>query len=381
MLSDKYLLIIAGPTASGKTSTGIELAKHYQTDIVSADSRQFYKEMSIGTAKPTEEEMQGVNHHFIDTHSIHENYSVGDYEKEVIPLLNELFKTKDLVILLGGSGLFIRAICEGLDHFPDVPKSILESLEEEYKNKGISFLQKELKELDPEYSKTVDLENPHRLIRALSVIKASGKPFSSFLSLKTTKRNFTPIYIQLYHEREKLYKRINQRVDDMLGAGLKEEAQKLYPHKKLKALQTVGYQEWFDHFDEKISETECIELIKRNSRRYAKRQMTWFRKRNHWLHFHPLQISAMKDTIDFFTQEKVSIESGLDENIGKSNSFRVVISHDETFLAQAFLTIYKNKPHQLQKEIFNSQQKEILQSILLTEIEFYLQTFNHKNFV
>jgi tRNA dimethylallyltransferase len=227
----KYLIVIVGATASGKTSLGIRLAQKYDTVILSADSRQFYREMSIGTAKPTEEELVAAPHHFIDNLSIHDKYSVGDYEKEAITLLDEIFETKDVALMVGGSGLFIKSVLEGLDEFPDVPNEIKEKLIQLEKEEGIEALQNMLKEKDPNYFSEVDIHNPHRLIRALSVIEASGKPFSSFRNQAAKKRNFQAIIIQLDWEREKLYERINQRVDLMLEAGLLDEVKSLLPLK------------------------------------------------------------------------------------------------------------------------------------------------------
>jgi tRNA dimethylallyltransferase len=294
----KYLIVIVGATASGKTSLGIRLAQKYDTVILSADSRQFYREMSIGTAKPTEEELVAAPHHFIDNLSIHDKYSVGDYEKEAITLLDEIFETKDVALMVGGSGLFIKSVLEGLDEFPDVPNEIKEKLIQLEKEEGIEALQNMLKEKDPNYFSEVDIHNPHRLIRALSVIEASGKPFSSFRNQAAKKRNFQAIIIQLDWEREKLYERINQRVDLMLEAGLLDEVKSLLPLKYLNALQTVGYQEIFDYLDNNISKEEAIRLVKRNSRRYAKRQMTWLRKMENTKAFLPSDLDKIASYLD-----------------------------------------------------------------------------------
>jgi tRNA dimethylallyltransferase len=275
---DKYLIVIAGPTASGKTALSIELAKHFNAEIISADARQFFKEMNIGTAKPTKQELSQIKHHFINSHSIHEAYSVGDYEKDVINFLDDYFKEKDIAIMVGGSGMYIRAVCEGVDKYPEVPQEIRFELQDQYQKQGIEFLQKELEICDPEYYKKVDLQNPHRLIRALEVFRASGQAFSSFQKNGKTERPFKIIKIGLNWEREKLYERINLRVDQMMENGLEEEAKSLFEFKHLNALQTVGYQELFSYFENKISREEAINLIKQNTRNYAKRQMTWFRK-------------------------------------------------------------------------------------------------------
>lgn len=293
---DKYLVVIGGPTASGKTDVAIRLAKYYQTEIVSADSRQFYREMKIGTAKPTEEELAGAPHHFINNLSIRYEYSVGDYEKDAMEKLIELFKEKDIVIMVGGSGLFIKAVCEGLDNFPEISDKIKEDLEEDYKRFGIGFLQNELRELDPDYYDEVDLHNPRRLLRALSVCRASGQPYSSFKTAEKAERPFEPIYVMLKWDREELYERINERVDKMMEMGLLEEAKSLHEYKEKNALQTVGYQELFEHFEGNATLEEAIEMIKQNTRRYAKRQTTWFKRNTQYSRFHP---SEIKDIAEF----------------------------------------------------------------------------------
>lgn len=243
--------------------------------------------MNIGTAKPSAKELAATPHHFINSLSIQDYYSVGDYERDAIELLNRLFEEKRVVVMAGGSGLYIQAVCEGLDHFPDVPTSIREELESLFQQQGIEMLQEELQKVDPNYYAKVDLQNPHRLIRALSVYRASGKPFSSFQNQPKATRNFTPVYLMLSWEREQLYQRINRRVDQMQETGLEEEVRTLLPYQQLTALQTVGYQELFDYFNHKIDRAEAIRLIKRNTRRYAKRQLTWFRRSEKWERFHP----------------------------------------------------------------------------------------------
>ncbi len=293
----KYLIVVGGPTASGKTGLGIRLAQHFNTDILSADSRQFYREMNIGTAKPTSEELAQATHHFINNLSVQDTYNVGDYEREAMFLLEKLFKKKDVVIMVGGSGFFIKAVCEGLDEFPDIPAYIRKDLTQLFESEGITPLQNELQSLDPDYYAQVDNQNPKRLMRALEVCRATGKPFSHFHHQTKQVRPFTPIYIGLDWQREILYDRINRRVDMMLAAGLQEEARTLYPLRHLTALQTVGYQEWFDFFDNKIDKTEAIRLIKRNSRRYAKRQMTWFRKVEGMMWFEPENVDAIIESI------------------------------------------------------------------------------------
>jgi len=275
---NNQLLVITGPTASGKTAAAIELAKHYKTVIVSADSRQFYREMSIGTAKPTDEELATVKHYFINSHSITENFTAGDYEKECLGLLNDLFKIHEVVVLVGGSGLFIKAVCEGFDNFPDAKPGGREKLNLEFNEKGIGHLQEKLKIADPEYYEQVDLNNPQRVIRALEVFETSGKPFSSYRKSDLSKRPFRVIKLGLNLPRAALYQRINQRLDDMVKQGLVEEARSLLPYRHLNALNTVGYSELFDYVDGKADLLTAIELIKQNPRRFAKRQLTWFGK-------------------------------------------------------------------------------------------------------
>jgi tRNA dimethylallyltransferase len=265
----------------------VRLARHFGTVVLSADSRQFYREMSVGTAKPTAEEMQGVPHYFIDSLSIFDEYTAGDYERDALALLDQLYKTHDVVVLAGGSGLFIRALCEGFDRFPDVPQEVRNKIEELYREKGLPFLQEKLKEADPAYYAQVDLQNPQRLIRALAVHEASGLPYSHFRKGKTAERPFTPLYYLLEWDRDTLYRRIDRRVDDMIAKGLVEEARQLYPHRAQNALQTVGYQELFDYFEEKTTLGEAIALIKQHSRNYAKRQLTWFRKHGEWIRVLP----------------------------------------------------------------------------------------------
>ena len=305
--STKYLIVIGGPTASGKTSFAIKLAKHYDTVILSADSRQFFKEMEIGTARPSKEELAVVPHYFIANKSIQEAYSVGDFERDALKTLNQVFQTKDIVVVVGGSGLYIKALCEGLNEFPEVPETIKQQVIEEYQTQGIKFLQTELQQLDPDYYQQVDLQNPHRLMRAISICRASGKPFTYFWKQQNEARPFTPIYLQMHWPRTKLYERINQRVDKMLEAGLEEEVKSLIPYQTHTALQTVGYQEFFDYFRDSISKEEAIELIKRNSRRYAKRQMTWYRRDPHWKLFHPSELDSAISYVEAFINENIEI--------------------------------------------------------------------------
>ena len=273
----KHLIVISGPTAVGKTSVSVALAKHYNCEILSADSRQFFKELNIGTAKPTYQEMDGVTHHFIGNRSISEDYTAGKFEYDALKVLDAIFKNHDVAILVGGSGLYIDAVCNGLD---DVPcnKKLRDELTTTFENTGITFLQKELQENDIEYFNTVDKNNPHRLIRGVEVFRLTGKPYSSFLQKKKLVRYFKCINMTLEMERDLLYKRINLRVDKMVNEGLEAEAKSLIVYKGKTALKTVGYQEFFDYFDKKTTKEKAIELIKRNSRRYAKRQITWFKR-------------------------------------------------------------------------------------------------------
>jgi tRNA dimethylallyltransferase len=274
----KTLIVIAGPTASGKTAVGIQLARQLSTEIISADSRQFYREMSIGTAKPTTAELAQAKHHFINSHSITDSFNVGDFEQQGLALLNELFKRNNTVVMAGGSGLYIKAICEGFDQLPGVDPAVREQLNLAYAEKGITYLQERLKLADPEYYTQVDINNPQRLIRALEVFESSGQPFSLFRKKDFQQRPFNIIKIGLLHPREKLYERINLRVDQMIADGLVDEVKSLLPYRHLNALQTVGYTEIFDYLDGKTDLPTAIALVKQNTRRFAKRQMTWFNK-------------------------------------------------------------------------------------------------------
>jgi tRNA dimethylallyltransferase len=303
----KYLIAILGPTASGKTALSIELAKKLQTEILSFDSRQFFREMNIGTAKVTEEEMQAVPHHFISHISVEEEYSAGDFEREALTFLEDFFQTHNLIIAVGGSGLYLDALEKGLDPFPPISESAnktVAALEEA----GLEAMQSKLKELDPAYFEEVDQQNPARLRRALLVCLSSGKPYSAFLNHSPAERNFEVIRIGLDVDREKLYERINHRVDQMVEQGLIEEAKRLYPRKALKSLQTVGYQELFNHWDGKINLEEAIDKIKQHSRNYAKRQMTWFRRDSHIRWFAPDAI----ESIMAYLSERIS---GIEEHL------------------------------------------------------------------
>jgi tRNA dimethylallyltransferase len=274
----KTLIVITGPTASGKTALGIELAQRLGTEIISADSRQFYREMAIGTAKPTPHELAQVNHHFINSHSITDSFNVGDFEQQGLALLSQLFKTRDKVIMVGGSGLYIKAICEGFDQLPDADPAIRERLNAELSEKGIAHLQEKLKLADPRYYAEVDNNNPQRIIRALEVFESSGQPFSSYRKADLRKRPFNIVKFGLLWPRDVLYERINQRVDMMIEQGLIDEVTSLLPYRHLNALNTVGYSEIFDYLDGQTDLPTAIARIKQNTRRFAKRQMTWFNK-------------------------------------------------------------------------------------------------------
>lgn len=285
MKSPKTLIVIVGPTAIGKTAAAIQLAQHFNTVILSADSRQFYREMSVGTAKPTTQELAAAQHYFINSHSITEPFSVGDFEKQGLALLDELFKIHDTIIMVGGSGLYIKAICDGFDNIPVADEDVRERLNAELETKGLAYLQKKLKEADPDYYAEVDINNPQRVIRALEVFESTGNPFSSYRVAATNTRPFNIIKIALDMPRELLYNRINQRVDIMVKQGLLDEVKSLLPYRHLNALNTVGYSEIFDYLDGKIDLKTAIENIKQNTRRFAKRQLTWFRKDKdfHWI--------------------------------------------------------------------------------------------------
>ena len=284
MTNNNFLITIIGPTAIGKTALSIALAQHFGCEIISCDSRQFFKEMKIGTAVPTDQELKAAPHHFIQNKSIFERYSVGDFEQETILKLDELFKTNTIQIMVGGSGLYVDAILKGFDDFPDIDSTIREEIKKEFDLNGLNYLQHKLKELDPIYFEKLNIENPQtlqnpqRMMRFVEVCLGTGKPYSSFLNQKKNKRNFVPIVIGLEADREIMYDRINQRVDIMINEGLLDEAKILYPNKQLNALQTVGYRELFDYFDEKTSLEFAIEEIKKNTRRFAKRQLTWFKR-------------------------------------------------------------------------------------------------------
>jgi len=276
--SKKTLITIVGPTAVGKTSLSILIASYFNTEIISCDSRQFYKEMTIGTAVPEKEELAVVPHHFIQNRSVFEDYNVGTYERDALNVLDTLFKKHNTVVMVGGSGLYVKAVLEGLDDFPKIDPSIRLELKHVLETEGIIPLQDQLKKLDVTTYNTIDIENPQRVIRALEICIGSNLPYSSYTGKLKKKRKFNSIVIGLNGEREKIYERINRRVDLMVEKGLLDEAKKLYPNKELNALQTVGYKELFSFFEEKVTKDEAIQEIKKNTRRFAKRQLTWFNK-------------------------------------------------------------------------------------------------------
>lgn len=285
MMKDKYLVVIAGPTASGKTATAIKVAKALGTEIISADSRQFYKELPIGTAAPTPEEQSEVQHYMIHNLNVEDKYDVADYEQDVLDLLKKLFVNHDTVVLTGGSGLFIDAVCKGLDSIPDISEDVRNKVDELYKKGGLTALQNEVERLDPEYYNIVDKYNPRRLQRAVEVCYQTGLTYTSFRKNTVKQRDFKIIKVALLWERNELISRINLRVENMVKEGLLEEAKSMYPKRHLNSLNTVGYKEVFEYFDGKVSLNEAIENIKINTRQYAKRQMTWLRKNNDYKWF------------------------------------------------------------------------------------------------
>ncbi|WP_394351805.1 tRNA (adenosine(37)-N6)-dimethylallyltransferase MiaA [Pontibacter pamirensis] len=299
MNMQKHLVVVVGPTAVGKTDLCVQLAKHYHTEIISADSRQLFREMSIGTAKPTQEDQQGVPHHFVDSHSIADEYNAGAFGQDVLALLERLFQQHNVVILTGGSGLYVRAVLEGMDEMPDADPAVREALSRQYEEEGLQPLLDKMQELDPIYFAQVDKANPQRVIRAVEVCLTSGFPYSSFRRSEKLERPFNSIKIGLNRNRSELYQRINQRMDLMLQQGLLQEAKALYPYRAHNALQTVGYKEIFDFLEGKYDWEEAVRLLKRNSRRYAKRQLTWFTKHpEEYTWFEPQQWQEIVACID-----------------------------------------------------------------------------------
>ena len=304
MSKKKTLIVVVGPTAVGKTALAIDLANHFKTSIISADSRQFYREMSIGTAKPSVEELAQAQHYFIDSHSISEEYSAGDFEREALGCLEDLFKNNKIVIAVGGSGLFVRALTEGLDDLPKAPEGVRNSLNNWFKEEGLEPLKKKLQEIDPSYYSKSDIDNPQRVIRAIEVYEATGKPISYFMTNQKSQRDFEVLTIGLNMDREKLYERINLRVDLMMEAGLIEEVKSLEEFRHKPAMLTVGYAELFEYLDSKISLEDAISQIKQNSRRYAKRQITWFKKYGNTNWFQPGETKEIVEFIEESIKEK-----------------------------------------------------------------------------
>lgn len=276
-VAEKYLVVVAGPTAVGKTALCIKLAKELKTEIVSADSRQFFKELTIGTAKPTLDELNQIRHHFINSHSIKEEYSAGDFERDALTKLDELFEVHDVVVMTGGSGLYIKAVCEGLDNLPQPSPGLREKLTERLDLEGLVALQEEISELDPVFYNSTEIGNPQRVVRALEVFHTTGLPISSYQKKAVTSRPFKQVLISLNRDRAELYDRINQRVDAMIAEGLVNEATEVINYRNHHALKTVGYKEVYGYLDGAYDQVEMVRLLKQNTRRYAKRQLTWFR--------------------------------------------------------------------------------------------------------
>jgi len=293
------LTVLLGPTGVGKTDISIDIARHFNSEIISSDSRQFFREMRIGTAVTSDLQLNAVRHHFIQFLSIEDYYSSNRFERDVLELLPALFDINNIVLMSGGSGMYIDAVCNGIDDIPDVDPTVRAKYTEKYKTEGIEGLRILLKLLDPDYYEKVDLKNHKRIIRALEICESAGRPYSSFLNYKKRERDFGIIKIGLERSRDDLYQRINSRVDEMILAGLEDEARQLYTYRNLNALNTVGYKEFFEVFDGKISREKAIELIKRNSRRFAKRQMTWWSKDKEIKWFNP---DNVQEIIDYITK-------------------------------------------------------------------------------
>ena len=310
-MAKKYLIVLAGPTASGKTATAIKLAKAFDAEIISADSRQFYKELLIGTAAPTAEELAQVKHHFVHDLSIDAKYDVADYERDVLDFLKEYFNTKNIAIMTGGSGLFIDAVCNGLDAIPDVTDEIRMMVQKMYEEGGIEALQSEVEKVDPEYFQIVDKQNPRRLQRALEVFYQTGKPYSTFRQKNVAERDFDIIKLAILWDRDKLIERINMRVDMMMEQGLLDEVKSVYPKRYLNSLNTVGYKELFDYLDGKCTLEQAVEQIKISTRQYAKRQMTWLRKNGDYKWF------TIEQTEDIITYIKKQLETNVISSVAK----------------------------------------------------------------
>ena len=302
-LPSRYLVVIAGPTAVGKTALAIQLAKHYRSVIISADSRQFYRELSIGTAKPNEEQLKEIPHYFVNNKSINELYGAGHFEKEAIDCLTELFEEHSILFMVGGSGLYIDAVLNGVDEFIDIPQTVREILNTRFKEEGITWLQNEQKHHDPEYYHTVDVNNSQRIVRALEVFTHTGIPYSKFLNREKPKRNFTPIKILINTERKELYERIDRRVDEMMKLGLLEEAKKFLDRRSLNALKTVGYKELYDYLDGTYELDTAVEKIKQHTRNYAKRQLTWFKNKDVFQEFDSNDFEKITEHINRLTNK------------------------------------------------------------------------------
>lgn len=301
-MKNRTVIIIAGPTAVGKTALAVELAQHFHTEILSADSRQCFRELNIGVAKPSVQELELVHHYFINSYSIHDEVNAGVYEQYALQSLDKIFAKNDIAIVVGGTGLYIKALCEGVDEMPAVPASVRDSITNDYEEKGLQWLQQEVKTQDPLFWENAEQQNPQRLMRALEIIRATGQSITAFRKGVKAVRDFNIIKVALELPREELYDRINRRVDIMIHDGLEAEAKNLYGYRSLNALQTVGYSEWFDCFDHKLSRTGAIEKIKTNTRHYAKRQMTWFKKDKEFQWFLPSEkeniLSCIKSSVE-----------------------------------------------------------------------------------
>ena len=278
LAKNKTVIIVAGPTAAGKTTVAIELAKKFRSEIISADSRQCYKELNIGVARPSEGELQMVKHYFIGSHSIHDTVNAGSFEQYALQKVNDIFQAHDVAIMVGGTGLYIKAFCEGMDEIPDVPAEIRTSITLNYEKNGLEWLQRETQKKDPAFYEVGEIQNPQRLMRALEIAEATGQSILTFRKGKKEHRDFNIVKIGLELPKEELHRNINARADKMLEAGLVEEVRKLLPYRHLNALQTVGYTEIFDYLDGKTSLKDAVDLVRKNTRQYAKRQMTWFKK-------------------------------------------------------------------------------------------------------
>jgi len=298
LTGQRFLILVVGPTGVGKTDLCLKLAKNFHTQIISCDSRQFYREMNLGTAKPSLAELAEVPHHLINSLSIEEEYDVRKFEQDALQILDQLYQSHTAIIMTGGSGLFADAVVKGLDDIPDVDPKVRQEVIMEFEEKGLDWLQQEVKKADPEYFESVDRQNPQRLMRALEVCRGTGLKFSSFRVRKSVERSFKTIKIGLYREREELYRRIDLRMDQMIEAGLFDEADALFGKRSLNALQTVGYSEIFGYLEGKYDREEAIRLLKRNSRRYAKRQLTWFRRDTEIQWFKPSQEKEITEWIE-----------------------------------------------------------------------------------